>query len=369
MKKKKKSLANTISKVDKKASKKKKKKKRKKIYASMGHTLLNMAMSGKWDGGALCGGMYNMPGASKAGKTLLTLTLLACAANDPKFDGYDLVYDDAEERNNFDLDYMFGQAMEERIEPPHGFDDLDEPIHSETIEDFQDGLWDRFKTGKPFIYILDSWDALDCEADIEKYEEQKDARDKGKDSKGSYGMAKAKGASGILRRIKTGLKKTNSLLIIVSQTRADTKGMKAHTRSGGYAIEFWANGEFWLFPAKQQKKIFKTVDGISSQIGVRSRCVFEKNSVKGSNREIPMEAYYDYGIDDISTNIDYLLKHKRWSTKKKTIDADDFDFKGSKAKLIELIEDENLEDELAMIVEETWNDYEEKLRLGRKSRF
>jgi RecA/RadA recombinase len=365
---KKKKLSNTVAKADKNASKRKKKKLQPTLFVPMGTTLVNLAMSGRWDGGAAVGGMYNMPGESSSGKTLMMLSALAEVCLMPDFDDYDLLYDDVEERNNFDLSYMFGDIMEERVKPPHGYDEDGFPIHSETIEDFQDGLHDRFESGKPFIYILDSWDALDCEADRKKFEEQKKARDEDKETSGSYGMAKAKAASDLFRRIKSKIKKSQSMLMIISQTRDNVNGMKAKTRTGGNAIKFYANGEFWLAPARKQAKIYKTVNGIKSQIGIRSRCTFEKNSVSGANREVEFEAYYDYGIDDISANINYLIKHKRWSGGS-TINAVDFDIEGSRNTVIKHIEDNDLEEDLAEIVQEVWDSYEEKLRLGRKPRY
>ena len=367
-KKKKKSLASTIADTDRKETRTKKKRLQPTLFAPMGTTLVNLALSGRWDGGAAVGGMYNAPGESVSGKTLMVLTALGEVCAMPEFDKYDLVYDDVEERNNFDLEYMFGRDMAERVQPAHGYDDDGDPIKSDCIEDFQDGFMDRLDSGTPCIYILDSWDALDCLADRKKYEEQKTARENDNDTPGSYGMEKAKAASGLFRRIKSKLKKSESLLIIVSQTRSKIGGMGGKSRSGGNAIKFYANGEFWLAPAKKESKIFKTVNKIKSQIGIRSRCTFKKNSVSGSNREVEFEAYYDYGIDDISANIDYLLKHKHW-TGKTTIDASDFDIQASKPKLIKYIEDEELEDDLAKIVQDVWDDYEEKLRLGRKPRF
>ena len=214
---------------------------------------------------------------------------------------------------------------------------------------------------KPFIYVLDSFDAVDADADREKIEDAMKKREKGKDSSGSYGTAKARKASDILRNIRLEIKKSNSLLIIVSQIRdnlnAGNFGSKK-TRSGGRALKHYSWHELWLYLGKKERVI-----------GVESMPKLGKNRETGKYRDGIFPIYYDLGIDDIGANIDFLLTEKFWEKGKQTINAGELDFSGTKAKLIEHIENNNLEIELQKCVQKCWTEIEESLKLNRKRRF
>jgi len=141
--------------------------------------------------------------------------------------------------------------------------------------------------------------------------------------KGTYGMAKAKASSSILRSCTGLLSSTGSILIIVSQIRdnVDPMSPKKDTRSGGHALKFYAHHEMWMKPIKEHKK-----NGVS--IGSAVKVKITKNKITGKVREVVFDIYYDYGIDDISSCIDYLLQIGRWSGggKEKIKFGNDFDF-------------------------------------------
>ena len=89
-------------------------------------------------------------------------------------------------------------------------------------------------------HVLDSMDALLAMASNKKFAKRKQAtRGDGEEIKGSYGMDKPKENSESLRRALAGLRKTGSILIVISQTR-DNIGFGAmfqpKTRSGGHAL-------------------------------------------------------------------------------------------------------------------------------------
>jgi RecA/RadA recombinase len=337
-------------------------------YVSTGSTLLNLAISDNPFGGYRMGGIQNVIGDSSAGKTFGCLSTLAEAAIDPEMDDYELIYDFAEERNDFNMEYLFGDLIN-RIRAPTTDSDGD-PENSHTMEDFEDNVKRLIKSGKKFIYVLDSMDSLDCEADIKKADEHTAAREKaraeGKAEKeaGSYGMAKAKMNSQLLRRLCAQIKKTDSLLIIISQTR-DKIGLSfvEKTRAGGHALKFYSNIEMWYAIRERIKR--KDI-----KVGVRSRVKVKKNSVTGKERDVDFEIFYDYGIDDIGSCVDYLVKMGRWKKVKSTIDATELGFKGTRIRVIQHIEEEPERiRELREMVGEEWTAFEDSLKSNRRRRY
>lgn len=331
-----------------------------------GSTLFNLALSDDPFGGWASGGMANLIGDSSAGKTVLSLTMLAELCRNTQFDDYVLIYDDCEHRNNFDLATLYGDAFVERVQAPGGWVD-GMPVNSTEMGQFQDHVHEHIDSGVPFVYVLDSFDSLTTQADIDQYESERKARRAGKDVSGSYGMYKAKAASETFRHITSALSKTQSFLLIVSQTRDNIgPGFAEKTRSGGKALKFYSDHEVWLAHMEHLKK---TATGEELPIGIRSRAKIKKNSITGKIRQADFEIYYDYGVDDISQNIDFLVRKKRWQKKKQTICADEFDVEMTKVKLIEHIEDKNLERRLAQIVAKEWRKREAAVKRDRKSKY
>jgi len=330
----------------------------------MGSTLLNLAMSGHTEGGAKKGTMVNIIGASHGGKSILALTAFAEANKRPSFDAYNFVYDDIERANSFDMDYMFGKTTAKRINPPRP--EKEDKISS-TVQHFQANISHLLKKEKPFLYVLDSFDALDALEDQKKMEEMCEGLEKGKDTAGTYGMAKAKAASSILRSVTSQIADSKSVLFIVSQTRdnVDPRSFEKTTRSGGKALKFYASHEMWLTPVGSIKKK-ETIVGSTVKIKI------SKNKLTGKVRELKFDIYYDYGIDDIGGCIDYLIDSGRWSGggAAKINHFEDFDFEGcTKAKMISYFEDNSLYKRLQKLVEKEWNKFEDSIRLGRKSKY
>ena len=330
---------------------------------STGSTLLNLACSDTWAGGFGKGKLVNIIGDSHSGKTLLALSVLAEAARDMAFDNHRLIYDDVEAAMEFDLGYLFGSGISDRIESP-AEDEDGEPDSSHTIEDLQSNISRALKQGDPFIYILDSLDALTSLEDIKKAEEQEKAREKGKEAVGSYGVAKAKQMSQMLRKIIRDMKKTDSTLVIVSQVRENLNpaAFSKKYRAGGKALKFYCTHEIWLAVTGKIKK----KDRI---IGSEVKAKITKNKITGKVREVEFSMFNDYGIDDIGSCIDFLTNEGYWSTKKQTILATDFDFSGTRASLIKYIEENSREKKLARLTGKVWNRIEDSLKLGRKGKY
>ena len=133
-----------------------------KDFLSTGSTLLNLACTGFPDRGFVKGRYYFIVGDSISGKTFLSLTCLAEASINPNFDKYRFIYDNAEDGALMDIEKFFGEKVYERMVAPSN-------NYSQSIEDFYYHVDDAIRLGQPFIYILDSMDALTSTVEISKF--------------------------------------------------------------------------------------------------------------------------------------------------------------------------------------------------------
>jgi RecA/RadA recombinase len=334
------------------------------IGVSSGSTMLNLAMTDDPSVAFIVGRFVNIIGDFSSGKSFISLTAFAEACANEFFDDHDLIYDDAEHASGFNIEKLFGKKVAERVKPPR-YDDEGGALFSNTVEDFQDNFRDRLESDCPCIYILDSYDALDAEDDIDKSNKQRRQRQAGQEVTGSYGTAKAKKSSEIFRRIKADLMNTNSILIVISQTRADINPMTftTKTRSGGNALDFYASHLVWTAKVEQMKK--KKIP-----IGVKVRGKVSKNKITGKQgREVDFPIFYSYGVDDIRSCIEWLVQQERFKKVGQKIDAPELKLKCTMDKFIQEIEKGNLEQDLIDIAAEEWHDRESVLDMHRKSKY
>jgi recombination protein RecA len=337
------------------------------LFVPTGSALLNLALSDRADGGFLTGKIANIIGDSSSGKTFQALTLLAEAAHDPRFDNYLLIYDDAEAACEFDFVKLFGQKTADRILPPSL--DRENPGYSITLTGLQSNIRRLLKGDKPFIYIQDSLDVLTTEAELKHAEELQKAHESGKEAKGTYGMEKAKQASILLRLIAADIKKTDSLVIIISQTRdnIDPMSFQRKTRAGGRALTFYCSMEMWLAVAK---KLAININDRKRNIGIVSRIKITKNKFNGKMREIDVPILYSFGVDDIGACVDFLIAEKHWAKSESgRVDAHEFQASLFRDKLVEVIDSKGWTDRLHQITEKVWNGIEEQLEGKRKPKY
>lgn len=337
---------------------------------STGSTLLNLACSGKPFGGFAKGKYYFVVGDSSSGKTWLTLTCMAEASINKNFAGYDFYYDNVEDGALMDIAFYFGEATQKRMRAPSK-DEEKQPVYSSTVESFYyhlDSAIARAKAkGRAFIYVLDSQDALTSEAANEKFGEQKEAFQKGKDSAGSYGDGKAKYHSENIRRALVGIRETGSILIIIGQTRDNLgMGFEKKTRSGGRSLRFYATLEMW---SSVKEKIKKTVKGKPRTIGILAEIAIKKNRFTGKDRTVRIPIYHSHGIDDVGSCVDYLVEEGHWGQRKGSIVAKDVDFEGSREALIRHIEENDLQRDVAELVGEVWAGIEAACAVPRKPKY
>lgn len=354
--------------VKKKARSKPKARKKGAPFFPTGLTPLNLALADDPNLGWKKGSVVNIIGDTHTGKSMLGFLTLAASAHDPRLDKFRLIYDDAEAAMAFDIKKLFGKKTARRVETMHPDR---KPKYSRTVEDFLYGLLELLDNEIPFVCVEDSLDALTSEADLEYMESTRKAWKKGEDHAGSYGTDKAKKMSELFRNIVDRVEQSDSLLLIISQTRANInpRSFKKKTRSGGNALDFYAAIIMWL---AHEKVLTAKINKKTHTIGNRTKISISKNKYTGKQgRRLSFETFYDYGVDNIGSCIDWLLENDIWKKKKGGIQAEfeSIDILGSRKGLIETIERDNLEDELTAVVGEAWMEIEESLKLGRKDRF
>jgi RecA/RadA recombinase len=320
-----------------------------KDYLSSGVTLINLASYGTIDRGIVKGKVYRIAGRSSSGKTFLCRTILAEAARNKNFDGYELIYDDVERGALMDTEKFFGRGLVDRLVPP-AWSKSKVPIFSRSTLDFYRRVRTKLEDGKKLIWVLDSLDSLCPDAE----------------SKMTDGKAKVNSQE--LRKLMEPLETTGSILILISQTRVDMRSMfPQDIAAGGNAPEFYSTLEIWL---RKIKILTTTYKEKKCATGILVSAHIKKNRISGKDRKVTFPFSPDYGIDDVGANIDFIRFWKHWEQKKGIgIIAPEFEFQGTRNKLIKKIEEENSEQKLQIITEEVWNNVQKAITVERKPRY
>jgi RecA/RadA recombinase len=284
----------------------------------------------------------------------------------PQFDHYRFVFDDVEERQEFDMEYLFGDLAERLEAPPLG--------NSDTVDQMVANHAALHEGKKPYIYVVDSLDALTTSEELEKEHKKavlaaKGSPDALKQISETFAGRKAAQLSEFLRLIKKRVAESNSMVLITQQLRinmnAGAFGKKYRT-SGGEAPFFYSH----VRPVLSKVKTHKTQTGGSKrQIGVRTKFDLEKNSITGKSRQGEFDIFYDFGIDDVGSIIDFLVEEGFWKKTGRTINATHLDMAAERNKLVRMVERQNAEEQLQQVAQEAWTELESALRLSRKRRF
>ena len=336
--------------------------------------MLDLACSNSLDGAFRAGTHNFLVGDSRSGKTFLSLTCLAEASINPAFDDYEFIHDDVEGGALMDIEKFFGSRVAKRLRAPK-YDDDNSPVYSRTVEEFYDNFFDAMDRG-PCIYIEDSMDSLSSAYEEKRVTARKKHRQgKGEEVKGDYSDGKAKLNAQYLRLAIPKLAETNSILIIINQTRDNVGGGifdPKKTRSGGHALTFYSTIEIWSSVGSDIKKNVKGKDRI---IGVNCRINIKKNRLQGQKRRVDLPIYYSHGIDDLGSCVDFLVDEKQWDKKRGTatitVPEEDLgiSLSGTKNKIIGVIEEEGLEEKVKELVARVWADLEKACAIPRKPRY
>ncbi len=315
---------------------------------STGSTVMNLAFTGFPDVGYFPGLCYSFIGDASSGKTVIALSALAEASVSPKFKDHLLVFDNPEGGAMMDFVTYYGAGAAARTRPPNN------GKSSATLEEFYYNITTLLDTGKPMVYVFDSMDAVWTENDEEIFSKKRRAFAKGKsDDSATYGTAKAKLNSSNLRVVCSGLQRTNSILIVISQTR-DNIGFNSRfspkTYSGGKAIRFYSRVQLWT-------SIKGNIMQGESHAGIHSQIKLTKNHTCGWEGKIEVPILAGYGVDDVGGMVDFLTNEGHWDgTKEGRITATEIDFDGSREELIDHVEKESLEDDVRYVVATVWQE-------------
>lgn len=334
-----------------------------KDYLSTGVTPIDMALCPPdLEFGGICPGhIYHVAGRTSGGKTFLCRTILAEAANNPRFVDYDLVYDDVERGAELiHTAKFFGEKLAKRLVAPAYKGK--EPVYSSSTLDFYRRLNKRLEK-KKCIWVEDSLDALEADAE----------------SKMSDG--KAKTHSQELRRLVQPLSETGSILILVSQVRAN---MNAGTSwnapedivAGGRALEHYPSGTIWL---RKQKSLRVKHKGQTYTNGRIIRADVKKNRSSGlEDRVLFFPFYPSMGIDDVGACVSYLLTVKHWQGEKaaeeeaelpKCITAPEFAYEGPVSILIDRLAEGDKYQQLRSLVSKVWKGIDTAIAVNRRCRY
>lgn len=334
-------------------------------FLSTGCALLNCVLSDRINGGWPSGRISNLIGDSDTAKTVLGMHALAEACKNDSFSDYLLVYADVESALTPTTKAMFGNKMNERTRFLQAEAEDREDRPPETVEELHYQWLNLFDDGRPFVYILDSLDFLPSQADLDKTKEQKKAWETGKESKGTYQMAKQKYLKQILREVKGKISRTDSIIIIISQTIDNIGSMfDPKTVAGGNALEFASRIRVWLSKLETDK-VGKRV------IGRKVRAKTSKNHITGHLREAPIWVYNSYGVVDVKTSIDFLVAEGAWPKVGGWIVPDGLykDQKFQIKDLITKIEMDKCQRRLTRLVQKKWDEIESSLKLNWERRY
>lgn len=183
-----------------------------------------------------------------------------------------------------------------------------------TVEDFQrdiETIVARHKgTDTALFYIMDSMDGLSDEAEMER-----------EIGKNSYGAAKAKEMSQFFRTRVQDLHHCNMHMMVISQIR-DNIGIsfgKKTTRSGGHALDFYASQ---IVELGMRGRIEESRSGIKRAVGIKVHATCTKNKITTPFQECDFPVLFNYGIDSVRANLEWIESVKYLSDCMNTVGAD-----------------------------------------------
>ena len=312
------------------------------IMISTGSTLLDLAISGgRVRGGGIPGGiMFEAFGPSSSGKTVL---LSEVAGAIQRQEG-DIQFNDPEAR----LNKQFAQLFDLNT------DDL--TVHEpDTVTEVFTNIKNWEPKGKAKIHgiMTDSLAALSTNLEMDNEDGDK------------MGMKRAKEFSEGFRKNARILKQNNYIMGCSNQIRdrATTGPGEQFTVPGGKAIGFYASLRLRFFPPEKINKV-KIVQGkeVKKVIGIKARVLVYKSSVDAPYREAILYILFNYGIDDVRANLQFIkdfTENKVYSIGNSLLDK-------SIDKSIAVIETDGLEDELKEQVIDLWEEIQAKFETERK---
>lgn len=272
---------------------KSKKKEKKEIFYSSGSTLLDLVLGGRQGIGISAGHIINIVGDKSTGKTFLACEFIASTFHAKKDTLYK--YDDAESGFTFDTNDLYGIQIKGNPDE-----------NSRTVESFYNNyreFLESLTNDTIGIYVLDSLDGLSSIEMEKRAEDRFSAYKNGiKFKEGSYQIQKAKFLSQeFFPQVIQMTEEKGAFLIIISQTRDKINSFfHEQTRAGGRALDFYCHTILWL-------SVLHKIVRKKRVIGVVVRAKTKKNKTNRPFRQCDLIFYFEYGLDDIGSCVDFLF--------------------------------------------------------------
>jgi RecA/RadA recombinase len=313
------------------------------VVISTGSTLLDLAISGgRIHGGGLpLGILVEIFGPSGSGKTVL---LSEIAGNVQRGNG-NVIFHDPEARLNPQFAKLFGLKFDDMT---YGMPDLVTQVFKGVRE------WEpETKKGVNGIFA-DSLAALSTDLEMDSKEGDK------------MGMRRAKEFSEELRKTCRILKQKNYLMVCSNQVRvnmdAGPYGQK-YISPGGEAVGFYSSLRLRATkPEKLQSKVRVAGKEVRRPIGVRVEYEVFKSSVWKPYRTAPVTILFDYGLDDIRENLQFIKDYTKNTVY--TVGGRKLDV--SLERSIAIIEEDGFESDLKEEVITLWESIEGLFDTDRK---
>jgi len=273
------------------------------VRFTTGCTLLDLNVGGGqgmgWKGGTL----INVVALEGGGKTQLSAESIVHNAH-AKGKDFWWKFIDREHRFSFDTEGMWGITVCDRSEWV--------PDTIEELDGYMSKLLTDAKT--PGIVVVDSLDAFSTEETEARADKRMEQVDAGKDIKqeGSYTVTTGtpKFLSESLRITMSKAMESQTAVILLSQVRTKLGAMQfdpnKFNRNGGKALDHWCDTILWLKPLHDLTTGNKE-DGTFRKVGAVVRAWTTKASTPRPYRECIYSILFDYGIDNIGSNIDFLF--------------------------------------------------------------
>jgi RecA/RadA recombinase len=312
--------------------------------ASTGSTLLDLAISGgAFKRGGLPGGiLVEIFGPTSTGKTVL----LSEIAGGIQRRGGEVRFCDPEGRLNKQFALLFGLDIDTiEYSTPDTISKVFKPIREWKPDPLE---------GVPHGVFADSLTALTTEMELE--------------DKDMYGTRRAKEFSEQLRKVCRSLVDHNILLVCSNQVRQNINAgpfEQKYYSPGGEAIGFYSSVRLRTSLRERMKKERK-IRGRehSAVIGVKIDVQVFKNSVWAPYHTAPVHIRFDYGIDDVAANLQYIKTNMKMTK----YGVGDMDLYQSLEQSATAVEEDRLERQLRDEVIALWNEIEDAFSTGRKKR-
>ena len=312
---------------------------------SSGSTLLDLAISGgRVRGGGLPGGIFvEAFGPSGSGKTVLLCEI----AGSVQRHGGSIRFDDPEARVDNQFALMFGASIN-----PENYSTPD--TVTEVFKAIREWKPEPDKKGIVHGTFTDSLAALSTVMEMEN------------DDGDPFGARRAKEFSEGLRKTCRLIKDKNYLMVCSNQVREviGAVGGQERTKSpGGKALEFYPSLRLKFGnPQKINQTVIIAKKEVKKVIGVQTTISVYKSSIWKPYNTAPVTIIFDYGIDDIRENLQFLKDYTKNTIY--TIGGEGLD--KSMEKSIQIVEEDNLQKELKEEVIDLWEEIESKFKSSRK---